>query len=108
MLFSMPVANMKLAMVQSPFSHCLAPHSAGDRNFRKAAAARLSHEQSAGLRLPRQRLLVEIDARRRDVQAIKGSATKSAAGRPRHRDLDFADALGPWRIAPNAPAIPKN
>src|SRR5690348_8990246 len=94
MLFSIPVANMKLAMTQSPSS------SAGKGNILNPPHTRYDHKQPPGIWLHFDRLLIEADACRRNVKPVERNAAERATGRTCHRHLDHLEQLASRREAP--------
>src|SRR6476469_3828018 len=101
MLFSIPVANMKLAMTQSPSS------SACKGDVLDPPHSRCEHKQPPGIWLHLQRLFIESDACGRDVEPVESPAAEGAARRPRDRHLDGFQPLAGGRVAPEAPAVPE-
>src|SRR5918998_2817515 len=107
MLFSIPVANMKLAMVQSPRPAAQRPWSAGKGKFGNAPNARRRDKQTPRLRLIGEVALVEADAGRADVQLVEVRPAERAAGRLRYGHVELGDARAGRGITPHAPAVPE-
>src|SRR5258708_539083 len=102
MLFSIPVANMKLAMSQSPSSS-----SARKGDLLDPPHPRLDHKQPPGMWLHFKCRVIEVDARRTDIEQIEIPSSKSAAGWSRDGHSEGLKPLALGRIAAQAPAVPK-
>src|SRR4051794_5532453 len=102
MLFSIPVANMKLAMTQSPLSS-----SARKGDIGKSPDARYEHKQPPGIWLHVECLVIEPGASGRDVEPIEIAAAEGAAGWPCDRHFHGFQPLSLGRIAAHAPAVPE-
>src|SRR6185503_7144120 len=95
MLFSIPVANMKLAMVRSPQSF----GSAREGHFGEALYTRFEHKQPASGRLHLKLLVRERFARRGHVEAIEPGPAESTARRLLDRQADGLQAFAGQREA---------
>src|SRR5690349_9448988 len=100
MLFSIPVANMKLAIVRLPMS-------AREERFGHAPNARPRHEEPTGPGLGGKPVSGEAAAGRGDVQAIEIRAAECATRDLLRRDRKLRDLLPCRRKAANAPAGPE-
>src|SRR4051812_48759744 len=100
MLFSIPVANMKLAMVRSPRSF----GSARESHFGETLYTRFQHKQPASGRLHLQLLFRQRLARRRDIQPVERRAAERTARWLLDRQPDGPQAVCRGRESANAPA----
>src|SRR6185369_5223646 len=103
MLFSIPVANMKLAMVRSP--HIV--RSAGERNVGKPPYSRSKYKQPTGIWLHRERCFIEPDSCGSDVEPVEVRSTECAARRPLNGHCDRLQPFAWVREPADATAVPK-
>src|SRR6476661_7721303 len=108
MLFSIPVANMKLAMTQSPLMLLHALSSASKGNFRQSPDARNNHKQCPGIWLHCAGLFIQAAARRADIEPVEIAAPKGAARRTLDGHPDGLDPFALRRIAADAPTVPES
>src|SRR5438128_8521503 len=101
MLFSIPVANMKLAIVRLP------GRSAGEERLGDAPNARHGDEECASLRLRHQLVVRKAAAGTGDEEAVELRSAEGAAGRALRRHGDLLKSLARRREAADAPAIPE-
>src|SRR5690348_12515622 len=105
MLFSIPVANMKLAIVRSPR---LLENSAREGDFGNPPYARFQHKQTACGRLFAEVAFAQLFSCGSDEQAIEVGTPKGAARRLLDGQAQRPQQLAGRRKAPNAPSAPQS